>query len=636
MGEQTEKSDDGEQALAKRGSWGNQIEFILTMIGFAVGLGNVWRFPYLCFRNGGGAFLVPYFICLAMLGVPLFFMELNFGQFASLGPLKIWRVNPAMKGVGMSVVLITTCIIIYYNVIVSYCIYFFFASMTANLPWADCENDWNTCLCRDSTMNSSSSIPWHNDSRLATACENMTITKNQTTSPSEEFFIHKVLRRTGGLDEPGELLWDVSLCNLLAWTIIFLVLTKGVETLGKVMYVAAIFPYILLTILLVRGLTLEGHSEGIDFYLKPNITKLSEAAVWSDAAVQIFYSLGICQGGLIAMSSFSNFKTNTLRDSLIVPIVNCGTSFYAGFVIFSVLGFMAHQKNTDVANVVASGPGLVFMVYPEALSQMPVAPLWSVLFFLMMTMLGFSSQFSATETVLSSIIDEFPSLRSSRFKTIGFRAAGCFLFFVLGLPMTTQGGYYLFNLIDNYVGGFPLLFAGIFEIIVLIFIYGVMKFKKDIEMMLGKTKMTKIAFFFFIPMWCFLTPACLLGVIVFKCIQYEPLVTDGYDYPDFGDAIGWLAAGACILIVPIWFIGYFCKMGGAALMADLNSPKTKWGPADPEHRGERYRLPDFDVEITVSKDGMKETINGSGPVIEADVANGTTSVGQENDAFQKF
>ncbi|WAR31682.1 SC6A5-like protein [Mya arenaria] len=537
-------SDDGEQALAKRGSWGNQIEFILTMIGFAVGLGNVWRFPYLCFRNGGGAFLVPYFICLAMLGVPLFFMELNFGQFASLGPLKIWRVNPAMK------VLITTCIIIYYNVIVSYCIYFFFASMTANLPWADCENDWNTCLCRDSTMNSSSSIPWHNDSRLATACENMTITKNQTTSPSEEFFIHKVLRRTGGLDEPGELLWDVSLCNLLAWTIIFLVLTKGVETLGKVMYVAAIFPYILLTILL-------------------RLIDSSNRKLWDEL--------------------LRRFR-----------------------------------------------PGLVFMVYPEALSQMPVAPLWSVLFFLMMTMLGFSSQFSATETVLSSIIDEFPSLRSSRFKTIGFRAAGCFLFFVLGLPMTTQGGYYLFNLIDNYVGGFPLLFAGIFEIIVLIFIYGVMKFKKDIEMMLGKTKMTKIAFFFFIPMWCFLTPACLLGVIVFKCIQYEPLVTDGYDYPDFGDAIGWLAAGACILIVPIWFIGYFCKMGGAALMADLNSPKTKWGPADPEHRGERYRLPDFDVEITVSKDGMKETINGSGPVIEADVANGTTSVGQENDAFQKF
>ncbi|XP_060552019.1 sodium- and chloride-dependent glycine transporter 2-like [Ruditapes philippinarum] len=627
MGEQKAVSDN-------RGAWGNQLEFILTMVGFAVGLGNVWRFPYLCYRNGGGAFLVPYFISLLVLGVPLFFMELCFGQFASLGPLKIWRMNPAMKGVGMSVVLITACIIIYYNVIVAYCIFYFFASMTSKLPWSDCNNDWNTCQCRDSTMDLNTTIPWANGSRFYTECNFTDIANTTTTSASEEYFLRRVLKRTEGLEHEGALLWDVSLCNLLAWTIIFLVLTKGVETLGKVMYVASIFPYILLTILLVRGLTLEGHQLGIDFYLQPNVTKLSEASVWSDAAVQIFYSLGICQGGLIAMSSFNQFKTNTLRDALIVPIINCMTSFYAGFVIFSVLGFMANNKHTSVAEVVADGPGLTFMVYPEALSQMPVSPVWAVLFFLMMTMLGFSSQFSATETVLSSIMDEFPSIRRSKFRMVAFRGCGCLLFCALGLPMTTEGGFYLLNLIDNYVGGFPLLFAGLFEIIAVIFVYGVMTFKKDIEMMLGKRLMTKIAFVFFIPMWVLITPICLLGVTIFKAMQYKPLTLESYDYPDFGDAIGWLSAAAPILIVPGWFIGYYCWKGGANLFIEVNHPKEKWGPSKEEDRGDRYKLPDFTLfNVEIGPESEKQPIPNGDKYTNGDITNGISPASIDNTAF---
>ncbi|KAL4218936.1 hypothetical protein ACF0H5_021523 [Mactra antiquata] len=623
MGDQV---DDGSP---KRGSWGNQVEFVLTLIGFAVGLGNVWRFPYLCYRNGGGAFLVPYFISLLVLGVPLFFLELNFGQFASLGPLKIWRMNPAMKGVGMSVVLILACIIVYYNVIVAYCIYYFFASMTSKLPWTDCYNEWNTCKCRDTTMDINATIPWDNSTDLALKCNGTFYSKNETTSPSEEYFLRRVLKRTDGLEYPGELLWDVSLCNLLAWFVIFLVLTKGVETLGKVVYVASIFPYILLTVLLVRGLTLEGHSEGIDFYIKPNMTKLTEASVWSDAAVQIFYSLGICQGGLIAMASFNNFKTNTLRDAMIVPIVNCMTSFYAGFVIFSVLGYMANQKHTTVANVVDDGPGLTFIVYPEALSRMPVSPLWAILFFLMMSMLGFSSQFSSTETVLSSIMDEFPSIRKSRMRMVMFRAGGCILFFLLGLPMTTKGGFYLLNLIDNYVGGFPLLFAGIFEIVAIIYLYGVFKFKKDIEMMLGRTLMTNIAFVFFIPAWVLITPLALMGVIIFKAMQYKPLTLDSYDYPDFGDAIGWLAVGACILIVPGWFIGYYCYQGGVSVLVNVNSPKQKWGPANTEDRGERYKIPSIDVfNVEIGADSEKKPIQELEMQTNGDIQqNGNTNTG---------
>lgn len=117
-----------------RGNWGNQIEFVLTSVGYAVGLGNVWRFPYLCYRNGGGAFMFPYFIMLIFCGIPLFFMELSFGQFASQGCLGVWRISPMFKGVGYGMMVVSTYIGIYYNVVICIAFYYFFSSMTHVLP----------------------------------------------------------------------------------------------------------------------------------------------------------------------------------------------------------------------------------------------------------------------------------------------------------------------------------------------------------------------------------------------------------------------------------------------------------------------------------------------------------------------
>jgi solute carrier family 6 amino acid transporter-like protein 5/7/9/14 len=276
-----------------------------------------------------------------------------------------------------------------------------------------------------------------------------------------------------GFDETGVVVWQLALCLAMTWMLIFFVLIRGISSLGKVVYFTSTFPYVLLTIMLIRGVTLEGAGDGIYFYLVPDWEKLGEAGVWVDAATQIFYALSTCTGGLIAMASYNQFKNNTLRDSLIVPIVNILTSIYAGFVIFSVLGYMAVQKGVEVKDVAASGPGLVFVVYPEGLSTMPVAPLWSILFFIMMMMLGLSSMFSMAETFFCAFMDEFPNvLRKTYYRTVMFRAIGCACFYLVSLPMVTQGGFYIFTIWDAYTGGFPLLVIGFIEILTIVYVYG--------------------------------------------------------------------------------------------------------------------------------------------------------------------
>ncbi|KAM7535395.1 hypothetical protein Aperf_G00000091680 [Anoplocephala perfoliata] len=132
-----------------RVTWGGKIEFILSSVSYAVGLGNVWRFPYLCHKNGGGAFLIPYAIMLAFVGLPLFFLEFAFGQFASLGPISIWSVSPLFRGIGYAMVAVSWIISLYYNVIVSQALLYLFYSFNSVLPWTFCNNTWNdpvTCL----------------------------------------------------------------------------------------------------------------------------------------------------------------------------------------------------------------------------------------------------------------------------------------------------------------------------------------------------------------------------------------------------------------------------------------------------------------------------------------------------------
>ena len=117
----------------------------------------------------------------------------------------------------------------------------------------------------------------------------------------------------------------------------------------------ALFPYLILLILLVRAATLPGYMDGIAFYLTPQWDRLADIRVWADACTQIFFSLGVTWGVMITLASYNKFNNNVYKDAILIAFGNCCTSVFAGFVIFGIIGFMAHELGMEVSDVAVGG-----------------------------------------------------------------------------------------------------------------------------------------------------------------------------------------------------------------------------------------------------------------------------------------
>ncbi|XP_037401040.1 sodium- and chloride-dependent glycine transporter 2 [Pygocentrus nattereri] len=484
-----EDDDGGGDENKARGNWSNKLDFILSMVGYAVGLGNVWRFPYLAFQNGGGAFLIPYLIMLGLAGIPIFLLEVSLGQFASQGPVSVWKAIPALQGCGIAMLIISVLIAIYYNIIMCWTLYYLFASFASLkdfLPWTFCNNSWNTAECKDQHMlkldsciireRNMSSVKNTTFCLSANAAGNLSKLLNITAdnrsyvSPSEEYFKYNVLHISKGIEYPGDIRWPLAACLFLAWLIVYASLAKGIKSSGKVVYFTATFPYVVLVILLIRGVTLPGAGSGILYFITPKWEKLNDAKVWKDAATQIFFSLSAAWGGLITLSSYNKFHNNCYRDTIIVTCTNSATSIFAGFVIFSVIGFMAHELKVPIESVADEGPGIAFVVYPEALTRLPVSPFWAIIFFLMLLTLGLDTMFATIETIVTSVADEFPKYLRKH-KAV-FTLVCCVSFYVLGFPMITESGMYMLQLVDTYAASYSLVIIAIFELIGVSYVYG--------------------------------------------------------------------------------------------------------------------------------------------------------------------
>uniref|UniRef100_A0A673ZDN5 Transporter n=1 Tax=Salmo trutta TaxID=8032 RepID=A0A673ZDN5_SALTR len=532
----TRPEDEAEGKPIQREKWASKLDFILSVAGGFVGLGNVWRFPYLCYKNGGGAFLIPYTIFLFGGGLPVFFLEVALGQYTSEGGITCWeKLCPIFTGIGYASIVIVSLLNIYYIVILAWGLYYLFQCFQPELPWAKCNQPWNTDRCVEDTFRKNKTL------MLAANITNF-------TSPVTEFWERNVLSISSGIDDIGPLKWDLALCLLAVWIVCFFCIWKGVKSTGKVVYITATFPFVMLIVLLVRGVTLPGASEGIKFYLYPNLTRLQDPEVWIDAGTQIFFSYAICLGAMTSLGSYNKYKYNCYRDCLLLGGLNSGTSFVSGFAIFSVLGFMAQEQGVDIADVAESGPGLAFIAYPKAVSMMPYPTFWAILFFIMLLLLGLDSQFVEVEGQITSLVDLYPAALRTGYRREIFIAVMCCISYLLGLTMVTKGGMYVFQLFDYYAAsGVCLLWVAFFECIAVAWVYGADNFYDAIEDMIGYRPNPWMKW-----SWTFITPVLCAGCFIFSLVKYKPLTYNKvYEYPDWSIGLGWSLALASMICIPM-------------------------------------------------------------------------------------
>ena len=422
----------------KRENWGTRGGFVLAAVGSAVGLGNVWGFPYKLYSHGGGAFLVPYIAAMFCVGIPMLILEFSLGHFTQrAAPDAFAHTHKRHEFIGWWGILLGFVIITYYPVILAYCISFMgysFQSIVHGTP-----------------------LPW-----AGAGAEGVENAKN--------FFFDTYL--TGG--QPwGPFQSNIVIPLIITWILLYLCICRGVNMVGKIVWLMVPLPWLILAILTVRGLTLPGSMKGLVYYLDPDWSQLAKPTTWRFAFGQVFFSLSLAFGVMLTYASFLHRKSDINNNAAIIALADFATSFIAGLAIFSTLGAMAFATSqagsaVGVENVVDRGPGLAFAAFPYALAQLPGAAWWSILFFFTLVILGIDSGFSITESVLAGIVDKtgWPRwLVLPLMSLVGL---------AMGLIYVTRGGLDWLDTIDGFINGtWGIAFLGLLECAVLGWLYNI-------------------------------------------------------------------------------------------------------------------------------------------------------------------
>ncbi len=344
-------------------SWKTKLGFLLAAMGSAIGLGNIWRFPGLAYENGGGAFLIPYFIALFVVGIPLILGEFYLGYttkkaapnaLASLSQ----RFRTPLKVLGYLIVINAFVIVSYYTVVIGWTVFYSVMSLFGRL--------------------------------------------------SSDLFMPMV--KSGA----GLLTGDITSTTVLyvlsftfVWALTYYILVRGVKGIERVCKIFIPLMWAILLLLLIRFVTLEGSMNGILQYLTPNFAALTNPSVWINAFGQVFFSLSLAFGIMIAYAKY--LKKQTISGSYVVALGNSSFELLAGFVVFAVLGFMTSIAGVTLISeleVPYSGAGLSFVTFPLAIQQMPFSYVFGVLFFVLLFMAGLTSLLSLIEAFASSLKED--------------------------------------------------------------------------------------------------------------------------------------------------------------------------------------------------------------------------------------
>jgi NSS family neurotransmitter:Na+ symporter len=449
----------------KREQWKSQIGFLLAAVGSAIGLGNIWRFSYMAYSYGGGAFLIPYLTALFTAGIPLMILEFAIGhERIGSAPLAYAKIRRNWEWLGWwAVLFVMFGIVLYYTVVIAWCLNYFLIAF--NLGWGADPN---------------------------------------------AYFFQEFLGMTKSAGQIGEIrspiLFALIVIWFINWAIVFRGVQKGLELANKI-FMPLLF--VLTAVLVFWSLSLDGAGEGIRAYLSPDFRKLANPKVWIDAFSQIFFTLSLGFGIMIAYASYLPERSNITRNAYLTAFINCGYSLFAGFAVFSVLGFMAKAQGKAISDVVSQSIGLAFVAYPKALSMMPGGNLFGAIFFLCLVVAGISSSVSIIEAFTSALMDKFGLNRKALVSVLSV------LGFLGSIIFTTQAGLIWLDIVDHFLTNYGLVVVGIAECILAGWLFDITIFQKHVNRVstvkLGRTWIILIRYF--VPL--------ILGIMLAGAVKNE-------------------------------------------------------------------------------------------------------------------
>jgi NSS family neurotransmitter:Na+ symporter len=460
--------------------WPNQWIFILAAIGSAAGLGNLWRFPYLAYENGGGAFVVAFIVANILIGIPLLMLEIGLGQKTQKGAADAFgSIKKGFRYLGWTALTMSFLVLSYYMAVVSYGINYFASSFT--LGW----------------------MP----------------------NPSD-FFFNEILQISSGPGEIGGIAWPVLAGLLVGWVLVYFSAWKGVRSISAVVKWTATLPFVILFLLIIRALTLEGAADGLSLFLVPDWSQLLSTDLWMAAFSQVFFSLSLAFGIMVAYGSLNRKHAEITRSIVWITIGNFAVSIMSGLVVFGTLGYMALQHGAEVNEVVTAGPGLVFVVFPEAISLLPALnALIGILFFATFLMLAIDSAFSLLEALSTSIRDRFPAAPISKIALV-ISIFGV----ILGLLFSTKAGLYYLDIADHFVVSYGLVIIGILQAIIVGWFYHTEELSNFIKKhsAINLQRLWLFSVRYFIPI--FLTILLLMNLRTEFAANYEDYPTSALIY----------------------------------------------------------------------------------------------------------
>ncbi len=420
-----------EERVAQREQWKSQVGFLMAAVGSAIGLGNIWRFSYMAYEYGGGAFLIPYLVALFTAGIPLLILEFAIGhERIGSAPLAFAKIHPNWEWLGWwSVIFVMFGIELFYSTIISWCGNYFVLSF--DLAWGE---------------------------------------------DTAGYFMNSFLQRSDGPSQLGGLrnpiligLVVVWACN---WFILYRGVQKGVELANRIFMPLLM---VLTAVLVIWSLTLEGAREGIKAYLTPNFDKIMDKKVWIAAYSQIFFTLSLGFGIMIAYASYLPKKTNITKNAILTGLINSGYSIFAGFAVFATLGYMAAAEGKPIAEVVDKSIGLAFIAYPKAVMLMPGGAVFGAIFFLCLFIAGLSSSISIMGAFTSAIMDKF---NMSRQRVVNIVTVAGFLG---SLVFATRGGLHWLDIADHFLLNYGLVVVGIAECILVGWFFDVKALREHVN-----------------------------------------------------------------------------------------------------------------------------------------------------------